>query len=597
MFLNHLNNNIQLLLDNKTLSIYKDKINQILSSNQKIELLRKEVKNIVLKIDSQKNLNNDLKSLISKGLEIISSSKQKNCPLCLNDYNSYKELSSTIENNPLINDLLKKSLKEKSDIEVEIKNITDKNKIIKNEIRDSIENKIKQIEQIKTDKSVKLKNFKEQIKKNQNTIVDLKKEIEQISTPLNGLSFQDYKIKHQNELENYILKKDSTNKNFNTTKAEIQKIKTWVDKISNEIKLFEKSIQDEKNVNEYITIQNFFKNKVKVNNISLDKLNETLDNNNSQINKLKESVNAKEVEIKNFNEILTQNNFTKEELNEQIESNLDAQNFLYKNIKNFEGFILSDFNIDLSDLPENEATLQFQEIKNNFILKEKLKKELFKNYKIIEKIKDKAYKALENEKIEEKKEKLNTEIQLLDNVNKKLNTEKIGLETYLKETIDNYFYTELINKIYSKIDPHPNNYKIEFDCDFKEKNPRLQIYTSDIEDSKSVPSLYFSSAQINILSLSIFLARALKATDPTTKESIKCIFIDDPIQSMDSINILSFIDLFRSIILNLDRQLIISTHEENFYLLLQKKIPSSIFKSKFLKFESFGKLEQPTLTR
>jgi len=199
---------------------------------------------------------------------------------------------------------------------------------------------------------------------------------------------------------------------------------------------------------------------------------------------------------------------------------------------------------------------------------------------------------LESEKAKDSIEEIKKEIDVLNRINEDLICEKIGLEKYLKETIDNFFYTELINKIYSKIDPHPDNYKIEFDCDFKDKNPRLQIYTSDFENKKSVPSLYFSSAQINILSLSIFLARALKASDSKTKEPIECIFIDDPIQSMDSINILSFIDLFRSLTVNLDRQLIVSTHEENFHLLLQKKIPSKLFKSKFIQFETFGKLEK-----
>lgn len=59
---------------------------------------------------------------------------------------------------------------------------------------------------------------------------------------------------------------------------------------------------------------------------------------------------------------------------------------------------------------------------------------------------------------------------------------------------------------------------------------------------------------------------------------------------MDSINILSFIDLFRSIIVNLKKQIIVSTHEENFHSLLQKKIPENLFKSKFIEFETFGKL-------
>jgi exonuclease SbcC len=35
--------------------------------------------------------------------------------------------------------------------------------------------------------------------------------------------------------------------------------------------------------------------------------------------------------------------------------------------------------------------------------------------------------------------------------------------------------------------------------------------------------------------------------------SVDCIFIDDSIQSMDSINILSTIDLFRSIVVNMGK--------------------------------------------
>ena len=122
----------------------------------------------------------------------------------------------------------------------------------------------------------------------------------------------------------------------------------------------------------------------------------------------------------------------------------------------------------------------------------------------------------------------------------------------------------------------------------------MQIYSTSLDENggpvKSVPSLYFSTAQVNILSLSIFLARALKTRDDKG-QSVDCIFIDDPIQSMDSINILSFIDLFRGLTLSLDKQLIVSTHEENFHLLLQKKIPSGLFKSTFIEFETFGKLK------
>lgn len=48
-----------------------------------------------------------------------------------------------------------------------------------------------------------------------------------------------------------------------------------------------------------------------------------------------------------------------------------------------------------------------------------------------------------------------------------------------------------------------------------------------------IPNLYFSQAQLNILILCIFLAKALNAKDDKGN-SIDCIFVDDPIQSMDS---------------------------------------------------------------
>lgn len=60
---------------------------------------------------------------------------------------------------------------------------------------------------------------------------------------------------------------------------------------------------------------------------------------------------------------------------------------------------------------------------------------------------------------------------------------------------------------------------------------------------------------------------------------------------MDSINILSTIDVLRSIVVNLKKQIILSTHDENFFDLLQRKIPPDLFRSKFLALESYGKLK------
>lgn len=147
-------------------------------------------------------------------------------------------------------------------------------------------------------------------------------------------------------------------------------------------------------------------------------------------------------------------------------------------------------------------------------------------------------------------------------------------------------HEELINKLYKKIDPHPDFKSVEFKANFDTDNPRLDVFVrNNKNENVLIPNLYFSTAQINILSLSIFLASALNSKE------YQCIFIDDPIQSMDSVNILSTIDLLRSIVVNEDKQIILSTHDENFHNLLKKKMPTELFKSKFLELESFGKVK------
>ncbi|PPV15605.1 hypothetical protein AWN73_10995 [Clostridium butyricum] len=75
----------------------------------------------------------------------------------------------------------------------------------------------------------------------------------------------------------------------------------------------------------------------------------------------------------------------------------------------------------------------------------------------------------------------------------------------------------------------------------------------------------FSSAQLNVLALSIFLGFYLTSED----NKLDQVFIDDPIQNMDDYNILSVIDIFRGITNN--KTLVISTHDENFKKLLAVK--------------------------
>ena len=160
--------------------------------------------------------------------------------------------------------------------------------------------------------------------------------------------------------------------------------------------------------------------------------------------------------------------------------------------------------------------------------------------------------------------------------------------TYIKNKISREFNEELINEIYQKVEPHPTLRKIKFVPELDGDRAKLDILvkTNSSDTNDRAPVIYFSSAQINILSLSIFLAKSLQ----NENKIINTIFMDDPIQFLDSINALSFIDLIRMIISKegLNQQVFISTHDENFFKLLQKKIDPAYYSANFMELETFG---------
>jgi DNA repair exonuclease SbcCD ATPase subunit len=195
---------------------------------------------------------------------------------------------------------------------------------------------------------------------------------------------------------------------------------------------------------------------------------------------------------------------------------------------------------------------------------------------------------LVNEKKRDLK-KLETERTKLGASFVKLDALKNKVSEFLLSKINAVFNQKTINEIYRKIDPHPDLKEIKLVPEFNEMKPKLHIYAAETDGSNQVnPSLYLSSAQINILSLSIFLAKALQNKDTM----INTIFMDDPIQYLDSINVLSFIDLIRTITTDkdIDRQVVISTHDENFFKLLQRKFDTAFYHSKFIRFDSYGKV-------
>ena len=171
-----------------------------------------------------------------------------------------------------------------------------------------------------------------------------------------------------------------------------------------------------------------------------------------------------------------------------------------------------------------------------------------------------------------------------------IDTEMENLKKYLDEFVLSYFQSDLINFLYNTIDPHPTYKKVRFKCDFNQRKPRLLVIMESVRDNgdKIVPNLYLSTAQINILSFCIFMAKAMFAKTDKGK-AIDCIFVDDPIQALDDINILSMIDLLRNVAFTLNKQVVITTHDLNFFNLLQKKMPQDKFNSCYLQLKERGK--------
>jgi len=301
-----------------------------------------------------------------------------------------------------------------------------------------------------------------------------------------------------------------------------------------------------------------------------------------------------EAELKGMREALAI--FKEEEIKLSLADNIKSLNKLLSLNTNFEQWVKRKFGIEEERLgKEDLMAMCDKEISKNRVLVEE-KRAVLRDYTLLIDMKAHIEPLLTYNRSKLSESQIKEEIGFLSGqVQKELTKEKEKIASFIEGQIKSFFYEDLINELYRRIDPHPDYKKIKFVCDFNEDKPKLNVcvYKED-ENLLTIPNLYFSTAQLNILSLSIFLAKALNAVD-NKGNYLDCIFIDDPIQSMDSINILSTIDLLRSLIVNEKKQIILSTHDENFHSLLRKKMPETLFRSKFMELETFGKLKQVTL--
>lgn len=133
--------------------------------------------------------------------------------------------------------------------------------------------------------------------------------------------------------------------------------------------------------------------------------------------------------------------------------------------------------------------------------------------------------------------------------------------------------------VYGAINPH-TQYK-----DLKViVNQQGTHFTSTEIQSNLYLDQIFSQAQLNILALSTFIGIGMTQQ----YSALNQLFLDDPIQSMDDVNVLAFIDVLRAV-LNTEsnkKRLIISTHDDNFAELLAVKMRNKNVSQYFI--EGYG---------
>lgn len=582
-------------------------VNQYIEKKYILENIDRKLKKSEDGLSHAEKQNQSISELIQLGAKIVSHYQDSKCPLCQYDYKSFEELSAKINSNSSLSGIQEHLLKSINEIQILKKSESEQLETLQSGFNIAKKNKLDSLH-------VNLKDFATEKARLQSEILKYEVSHKNINHELNKLkeltnyrtsvNFEEFiqedisKIRLQiRELDEDI---DSSKKETSKLLKEIDNHQFQISSLEGNLKLtnqeglifdfnkYLKSISVPVNITEGVpsepVMKLIFTEKMDHEKIVLDALRSELKNNKESIKDIKDRFPSIHESPK--------------DLTEELSSQLKNLNFrISESRKESHGFLQEVRKYKLLNYFESNnwvsLTKSFESEVESFDRQSKEKDRAISKLELVSSQANDVLAYINKINSVQKLTALNSEIDRLIGIEKPLDDDLKKINNFIKSKVSQYFYTDLINTIYSKIDPHPDFKKVKFECDMSEKGkPKLHVYIEDKSGRNIVsPTLSFSSAQINVLSLSIFLAKALNTTDADGRP-VDCIFIDDPIQSMDSINVLGIIDLLRNICVNLGKQIIISTHDENFHGLLKNKLPPSLFKSKYLELESFGKVAQ-----
>lgn len=305
-------------------------------------------------------------------------------------------------------------------------------------------------------------------------------------------------------------------------------------------------------------------------NITADRLKKSHEQIMSQKKKFESELNKIRFDYKRALDANLRANKIINERNEQIKD--------FSNIKNEKKGEIGRFNAELTKFGISDSS----EIDNIISLLRTVLFELQKRKDQLNEIRESLNYQVASDQLDRMKEEvwslklrvrdLSREVSIIDNAQRYIKRLVQSSKTTVLNINEEFIkkHEKLINIFFNQINPHPLFRKIEFEFKrTKGKGGPTSLFIKSLDESNQHiinPSLSFSSAQLNVLALSIFLAIYCKQT----WSRLETVFLDDSIQNMDDLNVLSFIDLIYKI--RKDKQIIISTHDENVSKLIEKKL-------------------------
>ena len=567
----------------------------ILSSFREISTAISEVKSRIAHLnevskglESQSNL---FEKLISLGREVLANHPSDNCPLCQHKFSSLDELNSAIENNSNLRSVFQGVISELNEKERNFEELNFQKESYINYLAQKRDAKLQALESISSERNLEAARLKESMSHDSSRIASLNAEIINKQAVVLNLSEGDLNLRISFELNNFEEKIRNAQAKLDelTLKSELleskkQQAVTEVHTLNTKIAEIEASLIYQ-GVAEYL----------EVNNQPVDEYATVFPvlrvQHERSLAKIDEQLDSVDEKLLDVNEQIVESGLPTSY--ESLSAELTRIESLISDAREKISMFVRQFSLEVGVAPDDDQDIAeaLNEALDSAELERDETKVLIDNLELVSSLADLLAPFIRKELARDELASLLLEKEKHTSLQMQLDAEINSVNTVLAKQLNSVFYTDLINTIYRKIDPHPSFKEIKFVFGFgvKEK-PSLNVLVSDGEKERVIsPLLYFSAAQLNILSLSIFLARALHARDKDGN-SLDVILIDDPIHSMDSINILSTIDLFRGISVNLDKQIIISTHDENFYELLKRKLPREYCPSKFLKLKTFGEV-------